>query len=193
MEYVLLSLNSYRIGLMGGVGLTIRFLNAVGGCPRVSRSWKIGQWKCLRRGDWGHFLELRGRKWQEDGEKYTTRRFIFVLFAKYYLFSSSYNLPWRLTGKCRYSSTLSLTSALDGVVVSATPWPLHPRENTRYPLYIRLSEPQGRSGRRGKIRRTGVRAPNRPAHSKSLYWLRYSGPQQVILGQANQRYDGPDM
>ena len=131
MEYVLLSLNSYRIGLMGGVGLTIRFLNAVGGCPRVSRSWKIGQWKCLRRGDWGHFLELRGRKWQEDGEKYTTRRFIFVLFAKYYLFSSSYNLPWRLTGKCRYSSTLSLTSALDGVggqrhALAASPPGKHP-------------------------------------------------------------------
>jgi hypothetical protein len=194
MEYVPLSLNSYRQGLIGGVRITIGFVNAVGGRPRVSRSWKIGQWKCLRTGNWGYFLELRGSKWQEDGEKYMMSRFIFVLFAKYYLFSSSYNLPWRLRGECRYSSTLSLTSALDGEwVVSATPRPLHLRENTRYPLFIRLSEPQGRSGRRGKLRPIGVRVPNRPTHSKSLYWLRYSGPQQIILEQTNQMYDGPDM
>ena len=115
MGYVPLSLNSYRINLIGGVRITIRFVNVIGGRPRVSRSWKIGQWKCLRTGNWVYFLEQRGRKWQEDGEKYMKRCFIFVLFAKYYLFSKSYNLPWRFRGECRYSSTLSLTSTIDGV------------------------------------------------------------------------------
>ena len=47
-----------------------------------------------------------------------------------------------------YSSTLSLTSALDGVGW-LTPRPRHfpPGKNTRYPLYRRVGGPQGRSGR----------------------------------------------
>jgi hypothetical protein len=50
-----------------------------------------------------------------------------------------------------YSSSLSLTSVLDGVrglhhvSVALTPG------KTRYPLYRRLGEPQGRSGRVRKI------------------------------------------
>jgi len=52
-------------------------------------------------------------------------------------------------GDWRYSSTLFLTSALDwgGGVFNATPRPLYPPGKTRYPLYSRLSGPQGRSGR----------------------------------------------
>jgi hypothetical protein len=52
----------------------------------------------------------------------------------------------------RYSSTLSLTSALDGGGWS-TPHPsrITPRKKTRYPLYRRLGGPQGRSGRVRKI------------------------------------------
>ena len=54
-------------------------------------------------------------------------------------------------GEKRYSSTLSLTSALDGVGGQRhAPAALPPRK-TRYPLYRRLGGPQGRSGRLQKI------------------------------------------
>jgi hypothetical protein len=55
-------------------------------------------------------------------------------------------------GEYRYSSTLSLTLALDGGVCS-TPRPgrFTPWKETRYPLYRRLGGPQGRSGRLRKI------------------------------------------
>ena len=47
----------------------------------------------------------------------------------------------------RYSSTLSLTSALDGVGGQRHAPAALPPANTRYPLYSRLDGPQGRSGR----------------------------------------------
>jgi rRNA maturation protein Nop10 len=55
-------------------------------------------------------------------------------------------------GEQRYSSTLSLTSALDGGGWS-TPRPgrFTPGKESRYPLYRRLGWPQGRSGRVRKI------------------------------------------
>ena len=37
-------------------------------------------------------------------------------------------------GEERYSSTLSLTSALDGVVINVTPRPLYPRERDQAPI-----------------------------------------------------------
>jgi len=51
-----------------------------------------------------------------------------------------------------YSSTLSLTSAVDGGGWS-TPSPSRfiPGKETRYPVYRRLGGPQGRSGRARKI------------------------------------------
>jgi hypothetical protein len=46
-------------------------------------------------------------------------------------------------GEYRYSSTLSLTSELDGDgLVNAMPKPLYRRERFRYPWYRRLSGPQ---------------------------------------------------
>ena len=52
----------------------------------------------------------------------------------------------------RYSSTLSLTSALDGVVGSQLHAPASlPPGNARYPLCKGLGGPQGRSGRVRKI------------------------------------------
>ena len=75
----------------------------------------------------------------------------------------------------RYSSTLSLTSALYGGGLS-TP---RPGRLTKYPLYRRLGGPQGRSGEVRKISPpppTGIRCPDRPARSESLYRLRYPGP-----------------
>jgi len=51
----------------------------------------------------------------------------------------------------RYSSTLSLTSALDGVGGQRYAPAALPPGQTRYPLYRRLGGPQGRSGRVRKI------------------------------------------
>ena len=51
-------------------------------------------------------------------------------------------------GEYSYSSTLSLTLALHGGgVVNACLGHFTPGKKTRYPLYRRLGEPQGRSGR----------------------------------------------
>jgi hypothetical protein len=83
-------------------------------------------------------------------------------------------------GEKRYSSTLSLTPALDGGGWS-TPRPgrFTPRKDTRCPLYRRLCGPQGRSGRVRKISPpTGTRSPDRPARSESLYRLSY--PSQHV-------------
>ena len=70
-----------------------------------------------------------------------------------------------------YSSTLPSLSALDcGWVVDATPRPLYPSGKTRYPFYRRLGGPQSLSGRVRKISSpTGVRSPDRPARSESIY------------------------
>ena len=78
-------------------------------------------------------------------------------------------------GKKRYSSTLSLTSALDGVSDQRhAPATLRLRKS-RHPFY----RPQGRSGRVRKISPpTGTRSTDRPAHSESLYRLSYRGPYQ---------------
>jgi len=55
-------------------------------------------------------------------------------------------------GGKRYSSTLFLSSAIDGGwVVNATPPVALPPEITRYPLYRRVCGPQGQSGRVRKI------------------------------------------
>ena len=49
-----------------------------------------------------------------------------------------------------------------------------PPGKTRYPLYRRLGGPQVRSGQVRKISLpTGIRSPDRPARSQSLYRLRY--------------------
>jgi hypothetical protein len=54
-------------------------------------------------------------------------------------------------GEQRYSSTLSLTSALDGVGVQSHALAALPPRKTRYPLYRRLGGPHSRSGRVRKI------------------------------------------
>ena len=58
-----------------------------------------------------------------------------------------------------------------------------PPGKTRYPSYRRLGEPQGRSGRLRKISPpTGIRSPDRPASSESLYRLSYRGPLKMHVG-----------
>ena len=49
-----------------------------------------------------------------------------------------------------------------------------PPRKTRYPLYRRLGGPRGRSGQvRNILPPTGIRSPDRPARSQSLYRLSY--------------------
>ena len=56
-----------------------------------------------------------------------------------------------------------------------------PTRKTRYPLYRKLSGPQGRSGQVRKISLpTGIRSPDRLACSQSLYRLRCPGPLFVL-------------
>jgi len=58
--------------------------------------------------------------------------------------------------------------------VSVTPRTLFTPGKTQYPLYRRLGGPQDRSGQVRKISpSTGIRSPDRPARSQSLYRLRY--------------------
>jgi hypothetical protein len=66
-----------------------------------------------------------------------------------------------------------------GCVVSITPRQPLPPGKTRYPLYKRLGRHRSRCG---KSRPTGIRSPDLPAHSESLYRLRYPGsPIEVIM------------
>ena len=52
-----------------------------------------------------------------------------------------------------------------------------PPGKTRHPLYRRLGRSQSRSGRGAEnLVPTGVRSPDRPARSESLYRLSYPGP-----------------
>jgi len=67
----------------------------------------------------------------------------------------------------RYSSTLSLTSALEGVGGQYHAPAALPPGKTRYPFYRRLGGPQDRSGQVQKISPPiGIRSPDRPARSE---------------------------
>ena len=64
-----------------------------------------------------------------------------------------------------------------------------PPGKTRYPLYRRLGGPQGRSGRVRKISpTTGIRSPDSPACSESLYRLSYPGPCLKSNSKLKLRY-----
>ena len=72
-----------------------------------------------------------------------------------------------------------MATALEGGEGSASrPGRSLPLGKTRYPLYRRLGGPQGRYGQVRKISPpTGIRSPDRPARSQSLYRLRYLAHQ----------------
>ena len=64
-----------------------------------------------------------------------------------------------------------------------------PPGKTRYPLYRRLGGPQGRSEQVRKISPpTGIRSPDRPARSQSLYRLSY--PAHKVLITRNEFRNG---
>ena len=76
-----------------------------------------------------------------------------------------------------YSSTLSLTSALDGGGwLTPRPGRFNPGKEIRYPLFRRLGGPQGRSGRVREISSLPEFDPRivQPV-AQSLYRLSYSG------------------
>jgi hypothetical protein len=66
-------------------------------------------------------------------------------------------------------STLSLTWVLDGVGGQRHGPAALPPGKTRYPIYRRLGGPQAGMDWCGKSRPTGIRSPDRPARSESLY------------------------
>jgi hypothetical protein len=84
-------------------------------------------------------------------------------------------------GKYRYSCTLSLTSALEGVGWSRPcPHRFTPGKETLYTLYRRLDGCQGRSEQMRKISPpTGIRSPDRPACSDSLYRMSYPAHTKI--------------
>ena len=86
-----------------------------------------------------------------------------------------------------------------GLEVSVTQRPLFTPGKTRYPLYRRMGGPQGRSGQVRKISPlTGIRSPDRPAHSQSLYRLHYPAhttirsPDRPAHSQSLYRLHYPD-
>jgi hypothetical protein len=65
-----------------------------------------------------------------------------------------------------------------GWVVNVTPLPLYPREGDRVPIVQEVGWAPGPvwTGAENLVP-TGIRFPDRPARSESLYLLRYPGPQ----------------
>ena len=91
---------------------------------------------------------------------------------------------WNLLGHSRPVRGLLYLLVRCGWLVNATPRPLYPKELTRYPLYRRLSGPQGRSGQVRKISPpTVVWIPDSAARSESPYRQRYSGLLKQIIAK----------
>jgi hypothetical protein len=75
-----------------------------------------------------------------------------------------------------YSSTLSLTFRW-GWVVNAVPRPIYPRER-QVPIVQEVGWTPGPDWTGVEnLAITGIRSPDRPALSESLYRLRYPGPR----------------
>ena len=88
---------------------------------------------------------------------------------------SSVQAVWTIGGVAVQLYPFMITT-LEGDEGSASrPGRSLPPGKTRYPLYRRLGGPQVRSGQVRKISPppSGIRSPDRPARSQSLYRLRY--------------------
>jgi len=74
-----------------------------------------------------------------------------------------------------YSYTLSLTSCCMEWVVKATPQPLYPRERPCIHCIGGWVDPKAGLDGCGNLASTGIRTPDRPARSESLYRLSCPG------------------
>ena len=85
----------------------------------------------------------------------------------------------------RYSSTLSLTSALDwGCWSTPRSGRFTAGKDSRYLLYRRLNGPPGPVWREEEnLALPGIGSPDRPARSKTLYRLRYPGLPNQLCSQ----------
>ena len=73
-------------------------------------------------------------------------------------------------------------SARWGWVVNATPWPRYPRERDQVPIVQEAGwAPEPAMAGVENFAPTGIRSPDRPTRSESLYRLRYPGPSQRTL------------
>ena len=82
-----------------------------------------------------------------------------------------------------------MTTALEGGELSAArPGRNLPPGKTWYPFHRRLGGPQGRSGRSENLVPTGIRSPDRPARSQSLYRLSYPAHQYNVGSDAMYIY-----
>ena len=93
-----------------------------------------------------------------------------------------------------YSSTLSLTSAIDGVDGQLHAPAALPPGKTRYQMYRRLGGPQCWAGGGAEnIVFTGIRSTDRPARSESLNLLSYLGPLLIRCSAACSIYRSTDV
>ena len=66
-------------------------------------------------------------------------------------------------------------------MVNARPGPLYPRDRTGTHFIGVWVDPRADLDRCGKSGSTGIRSPDRPASSESLYRLSYRGPRLLLL------------
>ena len=77
-----------------------------------------------------------------------------------------------------------MTAALEGGEWSAArPGRTLPPGKTRYPLYRRPGEPQGRSGRAENLVPTGIRSPDCPARSSVAIPTELPGPRHNSVAE----------
>jgi hypothetical protein len=91
-----------------------------------------------------------------------------------------------------YSSTLSLTSVLDGVDAQRHTRPLYARKREPVPIVLEAGWAPGLVWTGAQNRPTGIRTPNHPARSDSLRRLRYPDPQVPPLFLLKDE-DGPSL
>ena len=93
--------------------------------------------------------------------------------------SSPWNMPWTSRGWVElYLYSFFNLGARWGWMLTSRPGRFTPGKETRYPFYRRLGG--SRVGLDGCVKispPTGIRSPDRPARSESLYRLSYGGPQ----------------
>jgi hypothetical protein len=89
-----------------------------------------------------------------------------------------------LEGEKRYSSTISLTTELDGVVclVNVTPRQLYPREKNPVPILQETGWDSGPAWTDAEnLAPIEIRSPDRPTRSESLYRLGYPGAPAFLV------------